>query len=399
MKSGEKYAASGEYDKAAAFFLRVPNEYPQNGYAPKALNNAAVVYEKEKKQDEAVAAYKQLADKYPAASRGPRGALHRRPHRGEHRLLRQGRRPLRAAGGEVSAEQPRRRRAPLAPASCARASASTTAPSSTTASTPGATRTGPTPRTSLFKPPSSARIRRTGAAPRPPSPPSARSIPATARPSRRWRARPTPHLKAGNDAAAKETAAKALAAYKSHGKGSDEGSYYAAEARYIQGELAYLDYEKIKIAGKPKQLAKVLEEKAKRLEEAKSIYLDVVTYKSPEWATASLLRIGQGYEAFAKAMRNAPVPKDLKEDEKQMYRDELEKVIVVIEDKAIDAYKSGYARALQIGVYNKHTQAIRQALGRLAENEFPKEAELRLSTRPGEPRVTLDRIEEVRRDQ
>ena len=82
-----------------------------------------------------------------------------------------------------------------------------------------------------------------------------------------------------------------------------------------------------------------------------------------------------------------------------MYRDELEKVIVVIEDKAIDAYKSGYARALQIGVYNKHTQAIRQALGRLAENEFPKEAELRFSTRPGEPRVTLDRIEEVRRDQ
>ena len=207
------------------------------------------------------------------------------------------------------------------------------------------------------------------------------------------------HLKAGNDAAAKETATKALAAYKQHGKGSDEGSYYAAEARYIQGELAYLEYEKIKIAGKPKQLAKVLEEKAKRLEEAKSIYLDVVTYKSPEWATASLLRIGQGYEAFAKAMRNAPVPKDLKEDEKQMYRDELEKVIVVIEDKAIDAYKSGYARALQIGVYNKHTQAIRQALGRLAENEYPKEAEIRLSTRPGEPRVSLDRIEEVRRDQ
>ena len=171
------------------------------------------------------------------------------------------------------------------------------------------------------------------------------------------------HLKAGNDAAAKETAAKALAAYKQHGKArATRASYYAAEARYIQGELAYLEYEKIKIAGKPKQLAKVLEEKAKRLEEAKAIYLDVVTYKSPEWATAALLRIGQGYEAFAKAMRNAPVPKDLKEDEKQMYRDELEKVIVVIEDKAIDAYKSGYARALQIGVYNKHTQAIRQAL-------------------------------------
>ena len=129
------------------------------------------------------------------------------------------------------------------------------------------------------------------------------------------------------------------------------------------------------------------------------IYLDVVTYKSPEWATAGLLRIGQGYEAYAKAMRNAPVPKDLNADEKQMYRDELEKVVVVIEDKALDAYKSGYAKALTIGVYNKHTQTIRQALSRLAENEYPKEAEQRLSTRPGEPRIALDRIEEVRRDQ
>ena len=212
-------------------------------------------------------------------------------------------------------------------------------------------------------------------------------------------------LQAGNDAAAKETAAKALAAYKAEGKhgrresSGEEASYYAAQARYIQGELVFRDYERLKIAGKPKQLAKVLEEKAKRLEEAKAIYLDVVTYKSPEWATASLLRIGQGYEAYAKAMRNAPVPRDLKEDEKQMYRDELEKVIVVIEDKALDAYRSGYTKALAIGVYNHHTQAIRQALSRLAENEFPKENEVRLSTCPGEPKVALERMEEVRHDQ
>src|SRR3954452_20409119 len=43
MKSGEKYAAAGEYDKAAAFYLRVPHEYPGNGLAPKALNNAGAV--------------------------------------------------------------------------------------------------------------------------------------------------------------------------------------------------------------------------------------------------------------------------------------------------------------------------------------------------------------------
>jgi cellulose synthase operon protein C len=398
MKSGEKYAQSGDYDKAAAFFLRVPNEYPGDGNAPKALNNAAVVYEKEKKQDEAVAAYKSLADKYPAASEAP-DALFTAARIEENIAYYD-----KAAGlyEQLATKYPQNSHAA------------------------DALRSAGVLRQSLGQ--HDRAIKHYGEyARRYKDRPDAKDVAFQAAVVREdqkdWRGAAASfaafskvypgdsktvealareadaHLKAGNDAAAKETAAKALAAYGKHGKGSDEAGYYGAEARYIQGELAYLEYEKIKIAGKPKQLAKVLEEKAKRLEEAKAIYLDVVTYKSPEWATASLLRIGQGYEAFAKAMRNAPVPKDLKEDEKQMYRDELEKVIVVIEDKAIDAYKSGYARALQIGVYNKHTQAIRQALSRLAENEFPKEAEMRLSTRPGEPRVSLDRIEEVRRDQ
>jgi TolA-binding protein len=403
MKSGEKYAGEGKYDKAASFYLRVPREYPGNGLAPKALNNAGAVLEKAKKQEEAVAAYKELADKYPSASEAPdalftaarieenvayydKAAVFyeqlaqkypQNPHAAD---------ALRSAGvlrqslgqhdraikhyGEYARRYKDRSDAKSVAFQAAvvredqkdwRGAAASFAAYSK--SYPG----------------------------------DARTVEAHAREA-------DAYLKSGNDGAAKDAAAKALSAYGGgrHHKANDsaeDASYWAAQARYIQGELVYRDYERLKIAGKPRQLAKVLEEKAKRLEEAKGIYLDVVTYKSPEWATAGLLRIGQGYEAYAKSMRNAPVPKDLNSEEKQMYRDELEKVVVVIEDKALDAYKSGYAKALTIGVYNKHTQTIRQALSRLAENEYPKEAEQRLSTRPGEPRIALDRIEEVRRDQ
>ena len=398
MKSGEKYAQSGDYDKAAAFFLRVSHEYPQNGLAPKALNNAGAVYEKEKKPDEAVGAYRELADKYPTASEAPEAlftaarieeniAYYDKAATLYEQLAQKYPQNSHAADALRSAGVLRQSlgqhdRAIKHYSEYARRY-----------------KDRPDAKDVAFQ---AAVVREDqkdwrGAAASfgaysKTYPGDAKTVEALAREA-------DAQLKAGNESAAKETAGKALAAYGKHGHGgSEEAGYYAAEARYIQGELLYLDYERIKIAGKPRQLGKVLEEKAKRLEEAKQTYLDVVTYRSPEWATAALLRIGQGYEAYAKAMRNAPVPKDLKEDEKQMYRDELEKVIVVIEDKAIDAYKSGYARALQIGVYNKHTQAIRQALSRLAENEYPKEAELRLTSRPGEPRVALDRIEEVRRD-
>jgi cellulose synthase operon protein C len=403
MKSGEKYATDGQYDKAASFYLRVPQEYPQAAQAPKALNNAGAVLEKAKKQEEAVAAYKELAQKYPSASEAPEALftaarieeniayydkaatlyeqLVQKYPNNQHAAD-----SLRSAGvlrqglgqhdraikhfGEYSKKYKDRSDAKDVAFQAAVVREDQKDWKAAAATFAAYTKSYPN---------------------------DARTVEALAREADAF-------LKSGNDGGAKEAAQKALSAYKGGGRGkrdkssAEDASYYAAEARYIQGELVFHDYERIKIAGKPKQLAKVLEEKAKRLEEAKGIYLDVVTYQSPEWATAALLRIGQGYEAYAKAMRNAPVPKDLNEEEKQIYRDELEKVVVVIEDKSLDAYKSGYARALQIGVYNKHTQAIHQALSRLAENEFPKEAELRTSTRLGEPRVALERIEEVRRD-
>ena len=388
--------------------MRVPREYPHNGYAPKALNNAAAVLEKAKKPEEAVrrlqgarrqvsvsaseapdalftaarieenvayydkaaALYEQLAQKYPQnphAADALRSAGVLRQSLGQHDKAikhygeyakrykdRSDAKDVAFQAAVVREDQKDWRGAAASFGAYAK-------------SYPG----------------------------------DARSVEAHAREA-------DAHLKAGNDAGAKDAAAEGAVRLRRRqtrrqGKQTDErrGRELLRRRRPAtsRASSSTATTRSIKIAGKPRQLAKVLEEKAKRLEEAKSIYLDVVTYKSPEWATAALLRIGQGYEAYAKAMRNAPVPKDLNAEEKQVYRDELEKVIVVIEDKALDAYKSGYARALQIGVYNKHTQTIRQALSRLAENEYPKEAEQRLSTRPGEPRIALDRIEEVRRDQ
>jgi cellulose synthase operon protein C len=405
MKSGEKYASDGENEKAASFYLRVADEYPQSALAPKALNNAGAVLEKAKKQEDAVAAYRKLADKYPQASESPEALF--TAARIEENIAYYDKA---ATLYELLAQ-----RYPGSPHAADSLRSAGVLRESLGQHDRAIKHFGEYSR--RFKDKADAKdvafqvavvredqkdwreAAQSFAAYTRAYPGDARVVEALAREA-------DADLNAGNDGAAKDVAGKAIAAYKSggkkHKKDEDRGedaNYYAAEARYIQGELVYHEYERIKIAGKPKQLAKVLEEKAKRLEEAKQVYLDVVTYQSPEWATAALLRIGQGYEAYAKAMRSAPVPKDLNEEEKQVYRDELEKVVVVIEDKALDAYKSGYARALQIGVYNKHTQQIREALSRLAENEYPKEAELRSGIRVGEPRVSLERIEEVRRDQ
>ena len=200
---------------------------------------------------------------------------------------------------------------------------------------------------------------------------------------------------AGQDKKASGPLKEAVALYR---RGADKSSApAAAHARYLEGEVIFREFERLKLASDPKKLKRTLDEKSKLLDQAKQAYIDVVTFGDPEWATAALYRIGDAYERFSKALRDAPVPKELNADEQQVYRDELEKVVVVVEEKAIDAYKGGYQKALQLGVYNEFTQKLRAALGRMSDQEFPAENEARARPAAAEPRMNLPFVSAVQR--
>jgi hypothetical protein len=153
----------------------------------------------------------------------------------------------------------------------------------------------------------------------------------------------------------------------------------------------------VQLAADPKRLKRTLEEKSNWMDKARATYVDVVTFNDPEWATAALYRIGDAYERFAKALRDTPTPGGLSAEEQQVYRDELEKYVVVVEEKALDAYKGGYQKALVLGVYNEFTQKLRQALGRLDDQEFPPEAESRGRPAAAEPRLDVPFVGSVER--
>jgi len=160
-------------------------------------------------------------------------------------------------------------------------------------------------------------------------------------------------------------------AAKSGRKTEGGGRYYAAEARFLQGDQALAEFEKIKIAGDVAGLRKRLGQKSDLLRKAAEVYGDVVEYRVSEWLTAALYKIGQSYELFADSLRSAPVPPNLSEQEEQAYRDELAKFIVPIEERALEAYESGYKKALELHVFNTWTQKQREALTRLNDVEYP----------------------------
>lgn len=166
---------------------------------------------------------------------------------------------------------------------------------------------------------------------------------------------------------------RAFSAAVKLGKKSEagQGRYFAAQARFLQGDQVLVDFEKIEIAGDMRGLRKRLDQKSELLRKASTVYTDVVELRVSEWLTAALYKIGRSYELFAESLREAPIPEGLSEAETQAYRDELAKFIVPIEERALEAYEGGYRKAIELRVFNDWTAKQREALTRLNDIEYP----------------------------
>lgn len=149
------------------------------------------------------------------------------------------------------------------------------------------------------------------------------------------------------------------------------GSYYAAQARYLQGEQVLRRYDRIEIAGPEEGLRDRLQEKADLLAAASNIFADVVSFGAAEWIAAALFQIGHAYEGFADAMRRYELPAGLSEEEEDVYLEQLAGFIVPMEERALQAFEGGYARAIELQIYNRWTAALREGLTRLNDVAHP----------------------------
>ncbi len=178
-------------------------------------------------------------------------------------------------------------------------------------------------------------------------------------------------LKAGNRRAARTALQAAVKTGKRQRRNLRDGLYYAAQAQFQLAELVMADYEAISIAGEMRGLRERLQRKAALLQSAARLYAQVVEFGVPEWVTAALFRIGRGYELFAEALRDAPIPEELNEEERQVYQDELMAFVVPMEERALEAYEGGYQKALQMRIFNRWTAKLREGLTRLNDVQYP----------------------------
>lgn len=400
-KSGEKYAKDGKYKKAAEFYLRVPKEFPQHKLAAQAYMNAGVMYEKAKDPQRAANTYLALAAKYPKSENAAKAAYtaaqvyeavayfdraaeayeivvkdFKKSKQAQDALFNAG--ILRQALGQYDQ-------------AIAHYSAYATSYRRSKDAKNVAFRIGV-----VYQDAGKHKQAYT-------------AFSDYARANRRSQGRDVieAHTRAGRNALELDRAKVAadhlktvqrMYAKRKKAKSKAEVRDLAAEARYLEGEMIFQRFKAIALDVKPKTVQRTLDKKTALLDQAQTVYIDVVDFGDPQWAVAALYRIGSIYDEFAESLRTAPVPPGLSEADAAMYREALENTVIEVEERAVELYGMGYQKALELKVYNEFTRKIREALGRLDSATYPPADEARPGERFGDRPLVPSVVTEVVRD-
>lgn len=184
-----------------------------------------------------------------------------------------------------------------------------------------------------------------------------------------------------NSGAARREYAAALSEAAHRGK----GQIFAARSQFEATELEFREYEAIKIEGSSKAQKDGIVRRSGRLTKLRDNYQRVFPYKQVEWTLASLYRIGNLYETFADTLFQAPPPPEIKklgDEYVEEYRVLLEEKATPLEDKAVDAYKRTIEEAKKSGVANEWTKRTLRSLNKLRKKEFPLQKDAKFAFEP-----------------
>ncbi len=145
----------------------------------------------------------------------------------------------------------------------------------------------------------------------------------------------------------------------------------AAEARFLEGEYVYGDFQAVKVAFPDSVLRKSLTKKAELLEKASTIFFEVLDFKAHDISAGALYRIGESFNVFAQSLFDLPIPEELTEDEKVVYRAELDDRAAPLAEKAIEASRRALQLAHNNHVYNEWSRRSAALLVKLSPDSFP----------------------------
>lgn len=180
------------------------------------------------------------------------------------------------------------------------------------------------------------------------------------------------YAEAGSYSKAQSEYQEILKEYSARGIAKGQpGSYYGAKARFEIAEDAFQDWKEIEIKGSMKRQGKLLEKKIAVQKDVAAGFQDVFNYGSMEWTLAAYFRTGSIYEAFAESLYNVPIPFEEGTEQWNIYRTQLDDMVVPLEDKAIEYYEGAVKKARDEKVVNEWTKRTLEHLNAYMPAKYP----------------------------
>jgi tetratricopeptide (TPR) repeat protein len=158
-----------------------------------------------------------------------------------------------------------------------------------------------------------------------------------------------------------------------------------AEARFKMGEAIFRDLERNPLEGKSyRNVKKFVDEMKKQITQrteivvgAQRIYLEVIQFRSPNWAIAALARIGQMYQALGNDVYNYPAPSSFDEEMTEAFKGQMSDMSDIQINKAVEAYVLCIQKAQELRWFNQWSDLAEKELARLRPAEYRYNAEQR----------------------
>lgn len=147
--------------------------------------------------------------------------------------------------------------------------------------------------------------------------------------------------------------------------------FYASQARFLQAERVFDDFQAAKIGFPMSQLTKSLQKKGELEQDAEKMYVEVISMESPRWVAASAYRIGQMYKEFSDQLYDLPLPEGLTMEQEDQYRMVLDERAFPLQEKALKAYRTALELALKYQAYNEWSSKSAQAISKLESEAYP----------------------------
>lgn len=157
---------------------------------------------------------------------------------------------------------------------------------------------------------------------------------------------------------------------------------WPARARLAECEEIFQEMKAIKFPNNVAKLKSTLENKVDVLNRLVKKTSEVIKYNAANEIVAALAMNGRAYTHLAQALRNAPMPPDLKPEEQKQYREGVEKQFVEPNlAKAREFNEKAVSRGWELEAYNTSYHEALAAIGESDPKTYPNNGEVSSDSR------------------